>query len=96
MNNDIIDFINRRWNNNKELFLTQNCYWFAKILCERFPNLIMAYLPTEGHFVTYDAENKCIYDVTGKVKPQGLAISLDWINKNEPEWYERLMRDCRD
>lgn len=96
MREEILEFIERRWRGSEELFLNGNCYWFARILCERFPKLKLVYDTAPGHFVAYDAKNQIAYDVTGVYNLVSEPVSLLWIEFNEPGWYQRLMKDCRD
>ena len=95
MESEIVEFINRRWKDKNETFLNENCYWFAKILTDRFKDLEIFYLPVEGHFVAYDVEDGSMYDANGELSYNGPAISLSEIEEMEPDWYRRLMRDCR-
>ena len=96
MDNEILEFINRRWKNRNQSMLNGNCYWFAFILHERFPNLKICYLPVEGHFVCKDTIDDNLYDATGIINYNGPIISLEDLRDCEPNWYNRLMRDCRD
>lgn len=95
-NQEILDFIERRWRGHEEIFLNGNCYWFAQILCERFPTLQMAYEPISGHFVAYDTLNCIAYDVTGECALAQKPLSLAWIQTCEPNWYQRILKNCRD
>lgn len=94
MENEILDFINRRWKNRNQSMLDGNCYWFAKILKSRFFFLGIYYMPVEGHFVA-GSENK-YYDANGEVISDTPKIPLCEIRDTDYEWYDRLMRDCRD
>ena len=94
--NEILDFIYRRWKDKNQSMLSGNCYWFAFILHERFPHLNICYLPVEGHFVCKDNSDGSLYDATGELNYNGPIISIDDLKECEPDWYNRLMRDCRD
>lgn len=66
LNEDIIDFINRRFPNTDKLnsnWLKGNCYYFALILKDRFINSEIYYDVIHGHFVTLIGD--CLYDASG-------------------------------
>lgn len=90
--NEILDFIHRRWQADAD-WLTGNCYWFAKILQTRFPELKIYYLPIEGHFVCGDGVAN-FYDWNGLVKLQELPFLFSDIEKNDPLWYQRIWDNC--
>lgn len=95
MRDDVQDFISRRWGEDSPRWTDGNCYWFAFILCERFPLLEMYYLPVSGHFVAgFDGE---YFDATGTVEPplDDQPILLKTINEKDPIWYSHILRDCR-
>ena len=71
MNNEIINFINRRWQNDCN-WMNGNCYWFAFILCNRFPDLEIYYCPFEGHF--YAGKNNQYYDWHGQHNLDGKKL----------------------
>lgn len=89
---DVEEFINRRWKKDLD-WLNGNCYWFAKILTLRFPELELYYLPVRGHFV---AGNDLIgfFDYNGPVYTNENCIKLSAIEKEDPLWYSHIMRDC--
>ena len=91
MNNEVLDFIKRRWKKDAN-WLDGNCYWFAKILCERFPFGKIYYLPIQGHFVAKIKDN--FYDATGIVSLKEQAYSFEEIKETDPLHYQRLIRDC--
>lgn len=96
MFNEVLDFIERRWHSQDSNWLNGNCYWFAFILCERFPYLEIYYLPIQGHFVAGVATENRYYDWTGAVAPDERPVRLGDILVEDALWYDRLMRDCRD
>ena len=93
MTEEILDFIKRRFRNTDAKWTDRNCYWFSKILTERFPTLSIYYLPIEGHFVAGDGES--FYDYKGElVASKYKIISFADIQYADPLWYERLVREC--
>lgn len=75
----------------EDTFLHGYCYWFAKILSERF-NGIICYEPVENHFITLIESH--FYDISGEVTPT---------EKTQPwevyKWWDeletnRIIRDC--
>lgn len=94
--NEILEFIERRWAGSEELFLNGNCYWFAEILCDRFSELELMYLPVEGHFVAYDESDDTMYDVTGEVNYNGPRAKFTDILDMDYDWAVRLLKNCRD
>jgi len=96
MNDEVLEFIERRWRANDSNWLNGNCYWFAWILKSRFPKLEIFYLPVTGHFVAGDTEKKTYYDWSGKVEIKESFYSLNLLFQEDPLLYNRLMRDCRN
>ena len=92
MEEEILDFINRRWKNTKANWTEGNCFWFARILADRFQDLSVYYLPISGHFVA--GKNGVYFDVTGKIDLKEPATSLSDIKEEDINWYYRLLRDC--
>ena len=91
MQNEVLEFINRRWKKDAD-WCNGNCYWFAKILCERFSYLSIYYEPIVGHFVACSDTKQ--YDWLGEYEIDKSLISLDDIKRLDPTWYNRLIRDC--
>lgn len=88
---EIVDFIKRRFYNTNANWLNGNCYWFAKILTDRFNYLDIFYDPIVGHFVA--GVDDIYYDYTGQVNPEKV-YKLSYIKDNEPNWYQRILKDC--
>lgn len=89
----IQEFISRRFNSNLT-WQNGNCYWFAKILSEQFPELKIYYFPIVGHFAAGDGKN--FYDSKGKYFPEEQGELLENIKNNDINHYNRLMRDCKN
>lgn len=94
---EIIDFIAHftlkgRYNQVIDSFKFGNCYWFARILYDRFidqtPEIV--YDVVANHFGT--AIRGHIYDITGDVTSKYTWI--DWDNYNDETHKERIVRDC--
>ena len=94
MEDQVAEFIQRRWTNNNSTFLNGNCYWFARILQLQFPYLSIFYLPIEGHFIAGNLGK--YYDATGAVVPQEEPILLSDIRRKDYTWYSRLLKNCKD
>jgi len=101
MNNrhEILDFINKfKWYKPEvleQLFLNGNCYYFAVILKERFPNASIMYLMIENHFVVYI--NGYLYDIRGDVTDiidNKEMIAWDDLYHYDNALYKRIVRDC--
>lgn len=99
-NNEVLNFIKRFQNEGTiKTFTNGCCYWFAKILDERF-NFVQSrimYNEIDNHFATLIGIN--LYDITGNLGDiRDLKGWEDW-------WYfigkdkaltERIFRDCID
>ena len=65
MNDEVIKFVEHFQNlGTIDIFTNGCCYWFARILNERFLGLIM-YNPIDNHFATL--VNAKLYDITGEI-----------------------------
>lgn len=91
---EVLDFISRRFANTNANWLTGNCYWFAQLLCVRFPYLKIYYMPIEGHFVAGTPSR--YYDWTGLNTMAEKPILFQEIQQTDPQWAARILRDCRD
>lgn len=92
MKEEILNFINRRWKKDSD-WTNGNCYWFAFILCERFPSLKMYYLPIDGHFIAGDGET--FYDWEGEVHTTEVMYLFSDLQDMDPLWGSHLIRDCK-
>lgn len=98
-NKEILNFISRfKSFNEKELeevFLYGNCYFFAIILKNRFPEMNIVYDAVDNHFMClYDSK---IYDIRGDITEITVINDLfswdDYENIDSLE-YKRIVRDC--
>lgn len=88
---DILDFIQRRFPKDHN-WCTENCYYFALILNDRFPGGKIYYDVINGHF-SYKYGGK-FYDHTGEIKPDGYLV--DWMRFSDYDdlQYKIVIRDC--
>lgn len=92
-NSEVLDFIHRRFPKDSDWF-TGNCYYFALILKDRFPEGSIFYDVIDGHFVTkIDDIN---YDWSGVVSNNGYHYYVEWdkFNTYDSLQKERIIRDC--
>ena len=91
MHEEILDFINRRFKENCH-WLDGNCYYFALILKDRFPNGFIYYDVTYGHFM-YEVNGR-FYDWSGEIAPKGKIAPWKIFHLYDKVQYEVIMRDC--
>jgi len=98
---EILNFIKRFQNEGTVKTFTEGCcYWFAKILDERFNEFDyepqICYNPKENHFATLI--NFRLYDITGDLgEMKDLPDWKYWDKyqyKEDEKVVERLYRDC--
>ena len=89
----ILNFIERRFSQDCN-WQDGNCYYFAKILTARFPELCIYYLPVQGHFVA--GQDNIFYDSTGEVTlwENEKPIKWDTLKDQDPLYAFRVARDC--
>lgn len=98
MKDEVLEFINRRFNNPEVIksFTNGDCYYFAHILKIRFGIGRIVYNEVDNHF-GYLSHNK-IYDITGIICENFSDDNLwqDWIfyMSNEPSNAKRIINDC--
>lgn len=88
---EIVDFIKRRFTKDCN-WTTGNCYYFALILHDRFPESKIIYDPIEGHFMIL--YNNKAYDYLGSHKVPKEYYFLDDLKENDIKYYNKLKRDC--
>jgi hypothetical protein len=98
MQDEVLDFINRRFNNPEVIksFTNGNCYYFAQILRIRFNKGFIVYNEIDNHF-GYLLDNK-VYDITGIVcknfKNDKLWQDWTFYAFTEPSNAKRIINDC--
>ena len=90
---EIIEFIKRRFPKDCN-WLDGNCYYFSKILHDRFETGKILYDVVYGHFLYEYKDN--YYDWTGKVSKEKYNNTVPWeLFKNYDEiQYKIIIRDC--
>lgn len=90
----VLDFIQRRFTEDCH-WLDGNCYYFALILADRFPELDLVYFPVTGHFVAADLTTWVYYDFEGKHNMSGVPYYKYYeLYDIDPEYFGRIQRDC--
>lgn len=75
----------------REVFTCGCCYWFAYILCGRFPDESrLMYDPVANHFAA-EIRGKP-YDITGDVT--GQYDLIPWDSLDDEAHRSRIVRDC--
>lgn len=89
--NDIIEFIQRRFKKDCD-WLNGNCYYFALILKDRFPEGTIYYDVIDGHFI-YKYHSK-YYDWGGIAKPSDHVVEWDKFAEYDSLQKERIIQNC--
>lgn len=93
LKDEVIEFISRRFSEKNDHWTDGNCYYFALILCSRFSELSICYLPVRGHFVAgYGGE---FFDANGVVDvgDEDVISFMNLYYEDKLLW-ERLYRYC--
>lgn len=88
---NVIEFIKRRFKKDCN-WIDGNCYYFAIILKDRFPDGKIFYDVINGHFI-FLYEDK-YYDWTGCIKPDGFLVEWDRFNEYDHLQRQRIITDC--
>lgn len=88
---DYVNVINRRFAKNGK-WDSENCYYFAVILKDRFPGGDIYYDVINGHF-SYKY-NGVHYDHTGAFVPDGYLVRWDDFDDYDCIQKARIVRDC--
>ena len=91
MENSVLEFIQRRFKKDYN-WLDGNCYYFAIILKDRFPEGKIFFDVINGHFVVeYQDE---LYDWGGIHHSNGLLVDWDSFDEYDSLLKKRIIRDC--
>ena len=93
MSKEIADFLHRFHLGGGDVdtvFTCGCCYWFAEILCKRFPNSVMMYDQVANHFVV-EIEGR-LYDITGDVTEKYNVAP--WDELDDDLLRSRIIRHC--
>ena len=88
---EVVEFIHRRFPLDSH-WLDGNCYYFALILHDRFPDLRIYYDTVWGHFVVGDGTH--FYDWTGECQDGYVYILWDEMEKFDEAQYKRIVKYC--
>ena len=88
---EVLEFINRRFQKDCD-WLNGNCYYFALILKDRFPEGEIYYDVIDGHFLFKHSYN--YYVATGLVFDYGKPIKWNTFSHYDRNQYERIVNDC--
>ncbi len=91
MNDEVLEFIQRRFKDDCK-WTTGNCYYFAIILKDRFPEGKIFYDVIYGHYV-FQYKNE-YYDWTGIINPLGYLVEWDKFDEYDSLLKKRIIRDC--
>jgi hypothetical protein len=87
----VLNFIRRRFSIDCN-WTSGNCYYFALILKDRFPEATIYYDPVSGHFfVSIDGK---YFDWTGEIKAPYVFVKWDAFDLYDAKQKERIIRDC--
>lgn len=77
-----------------DCFMNGCCYWFARMLAERFLDCapVLMYAPVEGHFATLIFDR--VYDITGDVTDKYKWERWVDYRSREPGQGKIIRRDC--
>ena len=91
MQNEVLDFIQRRFKDDCR-WIDGNCYYFAIILKDRFPEGKIFYDTIWGHFVFFYKNE--IYDWNGIRYNCGFLVKWDDFDKYDRLQKQRIVQDC--
>lgn len=91
--NEVIDFIQRRFPTDC-MWKSGNCYYFALILHNRFPNSRICYDVVDGHFCV--KIDDVYYDWEGIYTPDCFDNVIAWEQFDDYDTLrkQRIIRDC--
>ncbi len=89
--NEVLEFIHRRFPIDCN-WLNGNCFFFAVILKNRFPQGTIYYDVINGHFIFKYEDN--YYDWTGIIYSDGYLVEWDNFNDYDSLQKQRIINDC--
>lgn len=90
--NDVLNFIFRRFPYDA-MWSEKNCYYFAVILKDRFPDGVIYYDVKEGHFLTKIRDK--LYDNSGEQTEENRTlVKWDEFSKYDKLQAERIIQHC--
>ena len=75
----------------EKTFLNGYCYWFARILADRFSSAHVQYEPIEGHFLTEIGGR--LYDIRGDVTDL-YRRSMVWYSEDYCYEFQSIVDGC--
>lgn len=90
-NNEVLEFIQRRFKTDCK-WTDGNCYYFAIILKDRFPEGKIFYDVIWKHFI-FQYQNQ-FYDWTGIKNPDTYLVEWDKFDEYDSSERKRVVRDC--
>ena len=91
---EVLEFIHRRFPVDCN-WCTGNCYWFATILHQRFPQYPIWLFPVENHFMVGDGN--IFYDWQGiryAADCEEEPILWDKVEQFDELYFQHIIRDC--
>lgn len=91
---NVMKFIGHFHDCGKDLdtvFLNGCCFWFAEILCARFPSAEMMYDPIRNHFAAKIGGK--VFDISGDITEKS-GDMIPWSEFDDESERRRIVRDC--
>lgn len=88
---EVLEFINRRFKNDCN-WINGNCYYFALILNDRFPDGEIYYDVIYGHFIYF--YNGKYYDWSGEVQQYGYIVNWSKFDEYDSLQKKHIIEGC--